>query len=178
MRLKSFPMSVVTTGRKLLIIGGGPEAELRLRHAVQFNWATVSFVAPHVPQNLRDIGAGDARFTYHERDVAEDDIKAVDLVLEDSADPVLAKKIAGWCEKHGALLNATDKPELCDLFYTSFLVREPLTVAISSGGDAPRSRPCSGAGWNKKSGRAGRRRPGCSRKLANACRVDRPAWIC
>jgi uroporphyrin-III C-methyltransferase/precorrin-2 dehydrogenase/sirohydrochlorin ferrochelatase len=130
-------MSIVTTCRKLLIVGGGIENEPRVRHALQFDWQAVEFIARNIPKDLRALSAGDARFTFREREVTEQDVKNADLVFEDSGDRALAEQIAGWCEKHNILLNATDKPELCDLHYASLLIRDPLVVSIGSGGDAP-----------------------------------------
>lgn len=130
-------MSVVTTSRRLLIVGGGIENEARVAHALLFDWYAIRFVARRVPSTVRDLAANDSRFTFEERDVTEDDIRHADLVFEDSGDRELAERIAGWCRAHRVPINATDKPELCDLFYSALLVRDPLVVSISSGGDAP-----------------------------------------
>jgi uroporphyrin-III C-methyltransferase/precorrin-2 dehydrogenase/sirohydrochlorin ferrochelatase len=130
-------MSVVTTCRRLLIVGGGFENEARLRHAAIFDWHAVDFVARRIKSGLRGIVDGDARFTFAEREVTEEDIQRSDIVFEDCGDHALAEQVTAWCRKHNVPLNATDKAELCDLYYTSFLIREPLIVSVSSGGDAP-----------------------------------------
>ena len=55
----------------------------------------------------------------------------------DCEDPALAQQITDWSRKHRRLINAIDKPELCDLYYMSLIFRDPLILAITSGGDAP-----------------------------------------
>lgn len=130
-------MSVVTTCRRLLIVGGGIENEARVAHALLFDWYAIDYVAPIIKDSVRVLAEKDDRFTFHKRDVTEEDVKRSDIVFEDSGDHELAKKVTDWCRKHNVPINATDKPELCDLFYTAFMVREPLVVSISSGGEAP-----------------------------------------
>jgi len=46
-RYKALPIAWVTTCRRLLIIGGGYETESRLRHAMTFDWLSISVVMEH-----------------------------------------------------------------------------------------------------------------------------------
>lgn len=137
MRHKAMPIGLVTTCRTLLIIGKGRDVAPRLRHARQFDWYRIHLMWPDLPSELIDLTAGDDRFVVHRRLPAEDDIAKADIVIEDCEDPSLATTIAGWCRKHRRMLNAIDKPELCDLYYMSMVFRDPLILSITSGGDAP-----------------------------------------
>ena len=130
-------MSVVTTRRRLLIVGGGMENLVRIEHALKFDWAAVDFIALRIPETIRAAAEGDARFNFEEREATEADIRRADIVFEDSGDEGSALRVAGWCRANKVPLNATDKPELCDLHYLSFFLREPLSISVGSGGDAP-----------------------------------------
>ncbi len=135
--LKAFPMSVVTICRKLLIVGGGHEVDVRLRHAVQFNWHSITVIASPIDPKLREIARDDKRVTFLERAPTEDDVAEADVIFEDSGSRELAEQLTAWSRKHRRRINAMDKPELCDLFYMSQLQRGPITIAIGSGGDTP-----------------------------------------
>ncbi|HEY8240516.1 MAG TPA: NAD(P)-dependent oxidoreductase [Kiritimatiellia bacterium] len=133
--MKAFPIAWVTSGRKLLIIGGGPETEVRLTHALLFDWAKIRLIVARVPDILR--GRADARVEFIERAATEADVAEADLVLEDSGSRETAENVRAWCDRHHVPLNATDKPDLCDFYYMSLLLRDPLVIGIASGGDAP-----------------------------------------
>ena len=136
-KLKSFPVSLVTTCRQLLIVGGGHEAEPKLAHAIKFGWHAITLVAPHITDGMRRLAEEDLRVALHERLATEDDVLQADYVIEDSGSRAVAEELVGWCRKHRRAINAMDKPELCDIFYTSLVFREPLVISISSGGNAP-----------------------------------------
>jgi siroheme synthase-like protein len=136
-RRKAFPMAFVTTGRHLLIVGGGIETAVRVRHALAFDWATIILIVPALTDELADLAGGDSRVIFHQREVTEEDVREADLVLEDTGKPAVARQISAWCRAQRVPLNAVDKPEFCDLYYMSHILRGPLVVSISSGGDAP-----------------------------------------
>ena len=131
-KLKAFPIAWVTSNRRLLIVGGGSETIGRIKHALQFDWASVHVVLPHEPAET----IHDSRLRISVRNVEEKDVQETDVVIEDCNKEV-AIKLDRWCETHHKIFNAMDKPELCDFYYMSLLFRDPLVLAISSGGDAP-----------------------------------------
>ncbi len=135
--MKAFPIGFVTTGRNLLIVGGGGEADGRLKHAIQFDWAGIRMLLPKPDEAISALARADARVELVARAATEDDVAWAHLVIEDSGSRAIAELLDQWCASHRVPLNAMDKPELCDLYYTSLLFRDPLVIAISSGGDAP-----------------------------------------
>jgi uroporphyrin-III C-methyltransferase/precorrin-2 dehydrogenase/sirohydrochlorin ferrochelatase len=136
-RIKAFPVSWVTTGRELLILGGCGERLCRLAHAVRYDWARIHVILPPGAKPVCAACTGDQRVTVSTREVTEDDVARAGLVLEGTRDNALAARLAAWCRKHHVPLNAMDKLDLCDIYYSSLVFREPLVLAISSGGDAP-----------------------------------------
>ena len=137
LRYKALPVAWVATCRRLLIAGGSYETESRLRHAMMFDWVSISVVVARLTPYLREARRRDLRISLHERAVLEADIAHADFVVEDTGDPAVALQIAGWCDQHHRPLNACDKPDLCDLYYMSLLTLGPLVLGISSGGEAP-----------------------------------------
>jgi siroheme synthase-like protein len=121
----------------LLVVGGGYETDTRIRHAISFDWREIHVVARELTPSMRAFARADLRVSLHERTCTEQDVTYADFVLEDCGDPVLARRIADWCERHQKPLNACDKPDLCDAFYMSLAPIGPMIVGISSGGDAP-----------------------------------------
>lgn len=136
-RHRAVPIGLVTTCRTLLVIGIGRDIGPRLRHARLFDWHRIHVMWPTLPDELVALTEGDDRFVIHRRMPVEEDIARADVIIEDCEDRALAETITGWSRKHRRLINAIDKPELCDLYYMSLIFRDPLMLAITSGGDAP-----------------------------------------
>jgi len=136
-RHRAIPIGLVTTCRTLLIIGIGRDIGPRIRHARLFDWHKIHVMWPKLPEELLALTEGDDRFVIHHRLPVEEDIAQADVIIEDCESRELAETITGWSRKHRRLINAIDKPELCDLYYMSLIFRDSLILAISSGGDAP-----------------------------------------
>lgn len=134
---KAFPLSFVTTGKHLLLVGGGSLGESRLATAVLFDWDRITFVAVDPTPDTRAVAGSDARVTLHERPVRESDIEDVDLVIESTMDKALGRELAGWCRPRRIPLNAMDKLESCDVYYPALILRGPLVLAIASSGETP-----------------------------------------
>lgn len=131
------PIGFVTTGRRLLIIGGGHETDIRVRHATRFEWGEIHVVASPMKPVWREAAAGDRRFHFHERGPLESDVQAADLVVKDCAARADGCTVVQWCRTHKVPVNSVDKPGQCDLYYASFFTRGPLIISILSGGHAP-----------------------------------------
>ncbi len=130
-------MSFVTTGRHLLLVGGGALGESRLETALDYDWERITFVATDPTPETKTLAHGDTRVHLHERAVAESDLDGVDLVIESTMDDHLGEQLAAWCRPRRIPLNAMDKLDYCDIYYTALIARGPLLLSISSGGDAP-----------------------------------------
>lgn len=130
-------MALVTSVRRLLIVGGGPETADRLAAAMRFDWAAIVLVTLAIRPALRRLAARDARVRLVARPVRESDVCAADVVIEGCGDPCVVERLSTWCRRHRRLLNAMDSPPHCDFHGTSFFARGPLLVSIASGGHAP-----------------------------------------
>jgi siroheme synthase-like protein len=136
-RMKAFPVSWVTTNKRLLLIGGCDGTLCRVAHAIRFDWSDIHVLLPEQVEPLCTTCLGDNRVRIEQRPVTENDVKKADLALLGVMDDALANQLAGWCRAHRVPLNAMDKIECCDLYYASLVFREPLVLSIGSGGGSP-----------------------------------------
>lgn len=137
-RHTAFPIAWVTTGRRLLLVGGCGDGLCRLKHALTFDWAVITVCTPPgLPPLCKDC-CRDPRVTTRNTLPTEEDVAAADLVIEATFNgEEFAGQLADWCRKRGKPLNAMDKLPHCDFYYTAFLERGPLLLALVSGGEAP-----------------------------------------
>lgn len=128
--LNTFPLSYKVKGKRIIIVGGDDEALNKVR-LVAKTTASIEIYAEQVEADFSGFPA-----TVFERAVTEADIAGAALVFvaEESAAAELAKVEA---RRLGIPLNVVDVPAECDFYTPSIVERAPLTVAISSEGDAP-----------------------------------------
>jgi uroporphyrin-III C-methyltransferase/precorrin-2 dehydrogenase/sirohydrochlorin ferrochelatase len=136
-KLKALPVAFVTTGRSLLLVGAGREIQERLRHARRFDWRRIRLVSKDLPSAIRHLAARDPRVLLRRGAVTARDVAGADLVLANTGDPAATRRLAGWCRVRRVPLNALDDPAHCDVYSLSLLFRDPLVLALGSGGVAP-----------------------------------------
>lgn len=129
-QLNTFPLSYKVQGQRIVIVGGGEEALNKVR-LVTKTTASVVIISRHIEA---DFGA--FAVAVIERAFAPDDLDnaALLFVAEEGPDAELAKAEA---KARGIPLNVVDVPAECDFYTPSIVDRAPLTVAISTEGDAP-----------------------------------------
>lgn len=128
--LNTFPLSYKVRGKRIIIVGGTGEAINKVR--------LVSKTTASIEIYARTISADFSAFEVDlfERAVTGQDLAGAALVFvaEESPDADLAKSEA---RRLGIPLNVVDVPAECDFYTPSIVDRAPLTVAISTEGDAP-----------------------------------------
>ena len=128
--LNTFPLSFKVKGKRIIIVGGTDEALNKVR--------LVSKTTASIEIYSRQIEADFSAFpvTIFERALRAEDVAGAALVFvaEQGADAELAKAEA---RRLGIPLNVVDVPDECDFYTPSIVDRAPLTVAISTEGDAP-----------------------------------------
>jgi len=128
--LNTFPLSFKVRGQRIVIIGGGEEALNKARLVTKTS-AQVVIIARHFEADFS--GFAVERI---EREFAASDLDGAALVFvaDEGADAELAKVEA---RLRNIPLNVVDVPDQCDFYTPSIVDRAPLTVAISTEGDAP-----------------------------------------
>jgi uroporphyrin-III C-methyltransferase/precorrin-2 dehydrogenase/sirohydrochlorin ferrochelatase len=128
--LNTFPLSFKVKGKRIIIVGGDDEALNKVR-LVSKTTASIEIYAEHVEA---DFSAFPVQI--FNRAVIAADIAGAALVFvgEESDAAELAKAEA---RRLNIPLNVVDVPAECDFYTPSIVDRAPLTVAISTEGDAP-----------------------------------------
>ena len=133
--MKSFPMFFRTSGRHVVIVGGGEQAAQKARLILKSD-AEIRLVADELDAELRGLVAagravhlgGDATpQTFAEAAIT---FVATGCAGADGAYHALAKAA-------GAVVNVVDRPDLCDVITPSIVDRDPVVVAIGTEGTAP-----------------------------------------
>jgi len=129
------PLFVAMSGRRCLVVGGAEVArrKIELLHEVG---ATVTVVAPHITGEVR------AAVTRHggtllTRAFETNDVEGSVLVIAATSDRVVNAAVHAAAVAAGVLVNTVDDPALCTAIFPSIVDRDPVIVAISTGGRSP-----------------------------------------
>jgi len=122
-------------GRRVLLVGGGAVAESRAL-AVLDAGARLRLVAPEATPTLRRL-AGEGRIDWFPRRYAAGDVRGHHLVLAATDDAAVSRQVAAEARQLGLWVNTADEPALCDFTLPSVGRRGPITVAVSTAGQAP-----------------------------------------
>lgn len=128
--LNTFPLSYKVQGQRIVIVGGAEEALNKARLTAKTT-AQVVIISRHIEADFSALAVD-----LHERALTAADVEGAALVFvaEASPDAELAKREA---RARNIPLNVVDVPGECDFYTPSIVDRAPLTVAISTEGDAP-----------------------------------------
>ncbi|MCL4127109.1 UNVERIFIED_CONTAM: hypothetical protein GTU68_067040 [Idotea baltica] len=122
-----------------MVVGGGDVAERKLSLLMEAG-ARVTLVAPHINETIK-ITHQDAieasELVLVERCYDKGQMTGVDLVIVATDDEALNKTIARDAGDQHIFVNVVDNLELCTFIMPSIVDRSPVTIAISTGGNAP-----------------------------------------
>lgn len=128
--LNTFPLSYKVQGRRIVIVGGGEEALNKARLALKTT-ASVVIISPMLEADFSGL---DVEIVPRAFSLADLDGAALLFVAEHGEAGSLAAEAA---RARKIPVNVVDRPESCDFYTPSIIDRAPLTVAISSEGEAP-----------------------------------------
>lgn len=128
--LNTFPLSYKVQGQRIVIIGGADEALNKVR-LVTKTTAQVVIISRAIEADFSGFEVQVIARSFEPSDLAG---AALVFVAEESADAELAKHEA---RRRNIPLNVVDVPAECDFYTPSIVERAPLTIAISSEGNAP-----------------------------------------
>jgi len=125
-----FPVFLRLTGRRVLVVGGGPVAASKLTALIRAG-ATVAVVAPDICDAIRDAGVAVER-----RGFQESDLDGVWFVVAAATRDVNAV-VARAAEARQLFVNAVDDPANASAYLGGVVRRSGVTVAVSTDGHAP-----------------------------------------
>jgi siroheme synthase-like protein len=125
-----FPVFLKLAGRHVVVVGAGAVALGKTRSLVEAG-ARVTVVAPDVRPELDQ-----ADVTLVRRAFAPDDLDGAWLVVA-AATPEVNRAVRAAADARRVFVNAVDHPETCSAYAGGVLTRGGVTIAVSSGGEAP-----------------------------------------
>lgn len=142
--MKHLPLFHAIEGRPCLIVGGGDVAARRARLLLKAG-ASVTVLAPHHGPGIHQLGNRNrlkpwvGRFE-PPRVVALSsryDAGRYALIIAATSDRAVNRRVSEWAQEKGTPVNVVDDPALCSVIMPAIIDRDPVTVAISTGGSSP-----------------------------------------
>ncbi|TCT06442.1 uroporphyrinogen-III C-methyltransferase [Tepidamorphus gemmatus] len=133
--LKTFPVSTVVEGRRVVVAGGGEAAEAKLRLLAK-TAAEVHVFSPHGEPPLLALAAAEG-YPVHARWPDAADFAGAALAFIAAEDADRDRALAATARSAGVPVNVVDRPEMCDVLTPAIVDRAPVTIAISTEGAAP-----------------------------------------
>jgi precorrin-2 dehydrogenase/sirohydrochlorin ferrochelatase len=130
-----FPICLRLAGRPVLLVGGGTIAAARARALVQAG-ASLSVIAPSVCDEIRALAAAGG-VSLRERPWKPGDVRGNEVVFTAIDDEDVSRRIAEEARASAVWINCADLPDLCDFTLPAVGRRGPITVAVSTAGQAP-----------------------------------------
>lgn len=129
-RLNTFPVSVKVAGRRIVIVGGDEEALAKARLAAKTSAEVVVFAS----EVEADFSGLDVSVVERVAQAADFAGAALAFIADHGPEGQRALEMA---RAAGVPVNEVDVPENCDFFTPAIIDRAPISIAISSEGDAP-----------------------------------------
>lgn len=130
-----FPVFFDLAGQKVLIVGGGDVA-LRKISLLERTGASITVVAPVIaPELMARAAAGQLKVTI--REFAADDLDGARLVIVATSRRAVNRWIAKLSESRNIPVNVVDDREASRFIVPAIIDRDPVMVAISTGGTSP-----------------------------------------
>jgi uroporphyrin-III C-methyltransferase / precorrin-2 dehydrogenase / sirohydrochlorin ferrochelatase len=141
--MDGLPIAFQLKSRSVLVVGGG-ELALRKIRLLGKTSARIIVIAPSPEHQLaRYVGEhsaqpdGENSILLHKRPFKKSDLRGQALVISATGDTALDTVVSDAARARNLPVNVPDQPELCTFHMPSIIDRDPIVVAVSSGGAAP-----------------------------------------
>jgi siroheme synthase-like protein len=129
------PLFLDLSGKDVLVVGAGAVATRKVADLVAA-LAKVRVVAPRVTDELLSMRTA-GTITLEQRGFEEKDIDGAWLVFASTDDAAVQQRVAVACEKARVFCVAIDDPPNASAYGGGIVRRGPVTIAISTSGEAP-----------------------------------------
>ncbi len=133
--MRQLPIFLQLDGKPAIVVGGGAAAARRAEHLIKAGARVTSF-APSLGDDFREL-LDQPNFRHEARDAEPKDFEDMALCFIAVENERVAAEAWAAAKGAGALINVADRPQLCDFIMPSVVDREPLVIAISTGGASP-----------------------------------------
>ena len=133
--MKSFPMFIRTTDRRVIIAGGGETAAQKARLILKTD-ARIVLAAPELDAELQDIVA-DGRAEWHTGPISPAFFDDAAMAFIGTGCPGIDASLHALARAARCPVNVVDQPDMCDMTTPAIVDRDPVVVAIGSEGTSP-----------------------------------------
>ncbi|MFE7088252.1 bifunctional precorrin-2 dehydrogenase/sirohydrochlorin ferrochelatase [Sphingobacterium spiritivorum] len=133
-----FPIFIKLNQIRTLLVGGGAVALEKFQAlTAQDSQVQLTIVGKEIKTELKSLAAAYPHVELFEREFVAADLQDKELVVSATNNPELNEEIRVLTQQQNILLNAADKPALCDFYLGSIVQKGNLKVAISTNGKSP-----------------------------------------
>ncbi|MEO7766204.1 MAG: bifunctional precorrin-2 dehydrogenase/sirohydrochlorin ferrochelatase [Ferruginibacter sp.] len=133
-----FPVFLKLENLSLLIVGGGYVGMEKLKAVLQNSpAANIRIVATDISDEIKQAVCGNNKVELIERPYQSGDIDGMNIVIAAVNDNSVSERVSHDARLKGVLVNAADKPGLCDFYLGSVVQKGNLKIAISTNGKSP-----------------------------------------
>ncbi len=133
--MQSFPMFIRTTGRRVVIAGGGEQAAQKARLILKTDARLILLATTLDPELTSMVASG--RAEHETAPITPASFADAALVFIATGCPGIDAALHTLAKAGGAMVNVVDQPALCDMTTPSLVDRDPVVVAIGTEGTAP-----------------------------------------
>jgi hypothetical protein len=133
-----FPVFLKLDQLTVLIVGGGYVGMEKLSAVLQNSPnANIKLVATVISDEIKELAKQYPKVILIEKPYEVIDIDGADLIIAAVNDRTVSEQVSRDAKQKGKLVNAADKPELCDFYLSSVVQKGSLKIAISTNGKSP-----------------------------------------
>lgn len=130
-----YPVYLNLAGKRCVIFGGGTIAQGKIT-ALRQAGASITIISPDATPGIqRAAQRGDVEWV--QRKYQPGDLEGAFIAVAATNVWHVNREIYEEAERLGVLLNVVDDPDLCSFIAPSIVKRDPVTLAISTGGASP-----------------------------------------
>lgn len=131
--MNTLPLFFKLENRPVLIVGGGEVAHRKAELLLKAG-AMVTLIAPKFDERFFN---HQTHLTFIETSYDKKFLQNQTLVISATDDEAVNLQVFHDCQALNIPVNVVDNPDLCTFIFPAIIDRDPITVAVSSGGKAP-----------------------------------------
>ncbi len=133
--MRHFPVFLDLNRRRCLVVGGGEVAASKVQQMLRSN-ADILVVAPWAGEEILALEQ-QGKLRREARAFMPGDVVGCALVIAATADKEVNVRVAEAAKADNVPVNVVDNPALCSFIMPSVVDRDPVQIAVSTGGASP-----------------------------------------
>ena len=133
--MRHFPVFLDLNKRRCLVVGAGEVAARKVQQLLRSS-ADIVVIAPRAGDVIRQLEE-QGRVRHEARRFENRDVSGCALVIVATADQQVNSRVAAVARAENVPVNVVDNPALCSFIMPSVVDRDPVQIAVSTGGASP-----------------------------------------